>query len=182
MKLRIALILTVIVGLVYLSTMRAQNANQLQGTQVVLQASQVSAITDTTTTRTTTTGLAEFKDCYVLLNITGGGAVTGTLQIYIEDSVDAGTTWDDLISSLTFTFGGAATTQRFTLSGTILGQTVTTAASTNITQGSVRAIEALAAGSTRQGPWGDRVRVREKVSGTGGTPTGVTYTINAVCK
>lgn len=138
-----------------------------------LQASQVSAITDTTTTRTVTTGLGNYQACDVLLNITGGGAVTGTLQIYVQDSPDGGTTWDDVISSNTFTFGAAAVTQRFMLQGRI---------ATTITQGSAVSVEALTAGTVRSGPWGDRLRVREKVSGTGGTPTGATYKITAVCK
>lgn len=152
------------------------------GTQVVLQLPQVSGITATTVTRSSLIGMSQFQNCYILLNITAGGTATGTLQIYIQDSVDQGTTWDDLVSSLTFSLGGAATTQRFLVSGTVVPATITTAASTNITQGSAVSVEALGAGSARQGPWGDRWRVREKITGPSGSPVGATYTINAVCK
>lgn len=56
------------------------------------------------------------------------------------------------------------------------------ALATTSTQGAAAAAETLAAGTARQGPFCDRVRVREKVSGVAGSPTGVTYTINAVFK
>jgi hypothetical protein len=60
--------------------------------------------------------------------------------------------------------------------------TITTAASTNITQGSAVSVEALAAGSARQGPFGPRLRVREKVSGASGSPVGPTYTITCTMR
>lgn len=149
---------------------------------VTLQASQVSGITNTTTTRTTTTGLDGFVDADILISISAGSAATGTLQLYLQDSADGGTTWDDMVSSLTFTFGAGATTQRFKVSGRVTPATITTATATNITQGSAVSVEALGAGSARQGPFGNRIRVREKVSGVSGSPTGVTYTITAVFK
>lgn len=140
---------------------------------VTLQASQVSGITNTTTTRTTTTGLGRYTDLDILIKFTAGGAATGTLQIFIQDSADGGTTFDDLVSSNTFTFGAAATSQRFTISGRV--------ASTRA-QGIAPVTETLSAGSAHQGPWGDRLRIREKVSGVSGSPTGVTYTIIAIAK
>jgi hypothetical protein len=140
---------------------------------VTLQASQTSGVANATTTRTTTTGLGPYADISVLLNVTNGGAATGTLQLYLQDSCDSGTTWNDLVSSNTFTFGGSAATQQFYISGRL---------ASSATQGSVTATESLAAGSVRQGPWCDRIRVREKVSGVAGSPTGVTYTISAVAK
>lgn len=118
----------------------------------------------------------------LVINILTAGTATGTLQIWIEDSVDAGTTWDDLVSSLTYALGAGATTQRFFISGDIVPSTITTAASSNITQGSVQTQEALAAGSARQGPFGDRLRVREKISGASGSPAGANYYITGVCK
>ncbi len=127
-------------------------------------------------------GLDPYVDIDLLINITNGGAATGTLQLYVQDSADGGTTWDDLISSLTFTFGAALTTQRFMVGGRVVPSTITTAASSNITQGSATGTEALAAGSARQGPWGNRLRLREKVSGIAGSPTGVTYSVTAIVK
>jgi len=147
-----------------------------------LQASQVSGITNTTVTRTTTTFLDPFTDADILINITAGGTATGTLQIWLEDSADGGTTWDDLVSSLTFALGAAPVTQRFFISGKTLPATITTAALTNITQGSAAATETLAAGSARLGSFGTRIRVREKISGASGSPVGATYTITAVMK
>lgn len=148
--------------------------------QMTLQASQVSATTNTTTTRTTTTGLGRFTSAIILINITAAGAATGTLQLFLEDSADAGTTWDDLISSNTFTFGATTTTQKFYL--ITQAQTISTMLATDSNQGDAQAVETLGAGKVRQGPWGDRIRVREVVSGVGGSPTGVTYTITAVFK
>lgn len=149
---------------------------------VTLQASQVSGVANATTTRTTTTFLDAFVDADILINITAGGTATGTLQIWLEDSSDGGTTWDDLVSSLTFALGAAPVTQRFFIAGHAVPATITTAASTNITQGSVTAVETLAAGSARQGPFGNRIRVREKISSASGSPVGATYTITAVFK
>lgn len=140
---------------------------------ITLQASQTSGIANTTTTRTTTTGLGSYADLSVLINITGAGAATGTLALYLQDSCDAGTTWNDLVSSNAFTFGAAAATQMFYVSGRL---------ATSGTQGAATQTEALAAGTARQGPFCDRIRVREKVSGIGGSPTGVTYVISAVAK
>jgi hypothetical protein len=140
---------------------------------ITLQASQTSGVTNATTTRTTTTGLGSYTDAAILINITGAGAATGTLQLYLQDSCDAGTTWDDVVSSNTFTFGASVITQRFFISGKL---------STSATQGSAAAAETLAAGTIRQGPFCDRLRVREKVSGVSGSPTGVTYVISLVAK
>ena len=150
-----------------------QIGNQTISTvNIALQASQTSTIANGTTTRTTTTGLGIYNQLDILLNITAGGAATtGTLAIFLEDSADGGTTWDDVVSSVVFTFGSAAATQRFMLQGRI---------ATTITQGTAAATETLAAGTVRQGPFGDRIRVREVVGAITGGVTGVTYTINAV--
>lgn len=154
------------------------NEAQVGGTTITLttlaiQASQVSAVTNTTTTRTTTTGLGIYSTLDILLSITGAGVATGNLQIYIEDSVDGGTTWDDLVSFNVYAFAAGATTQRAVVQGAI---------ATTRTQCAAQAIETLAAGTVRQGPFGDRIRVREKVSGVSGSPTGATYVINAIGK
>lgn len=164
------------------------NVSQFAGqafsaTNIVLQASQVSAIANGTTTRTITTGLGIYKTLDILISITAGGTATGTLQLFLEDSADGGTTFDDLCSSLTFTFGAAVTTQRFFVNGySAPGLLTGSAAVANLTQGGVAAVETLAAGSARQGPWGDRIRVREVVSAVAGSPVGPSYTINCVAK
>jgi hypothetical protein len=149
---------------------------------ITIQPSQVSGITATTVTRNQVTlGQQSYNSAEMLLNVTAGGTATGTMQIWIEDSVDGGTTFDDLCSSLTFALGAAVTTQRFfiTAYGTAPA-TITTAALTNLTQGSAAAVETMAAGSCRQGPIGSVLRVREKITGPSGSPVGATYTITAV--
>ena len=140
---------------------------------ITLQASQVSAIINGTTTRMTTAGVEAYRDLAILINITAGGAATGTLQIFLQDSWDGGTTWDDLVASNTFAFGAAIITQRFVISGRLV---------TTLTQGSAVSNGVLAAGTVRNGPWGDRIRVQEVVSGIAGGPTGVTYVISCVAK
>lgn len=156
-------------GLVTALTQRVVQA----GGVVTLQASQVAATANGTTTRTTTTGLAAYRDLDTLINITAGGAATGMLQLFLQDSPDGGTTWDDVVASNVFAFGSAPTTQRFIVSGRI---------ASTVIQGSAAATEMLTAGTVRNGPWGDRIRVREVVSGISGSPTGPTYTITAVAK
>jgi len=140
---------------------------------VTLQASQVAGNTNATTTRTITTGLGNWVAGTILINVTSGGVATGTLQIFLEDSFDGGTTWDDLIASAPITFGAAGATQVFSINGNL---------ATSQAQGSPQTQETLGAGAAmvRLGPWGDRIRVREKVSGVSGTPTGPTYVISAV--
>jgi hypothetical protein len=156
---------------------------QAQSGFVTIQPSQVSGVAATTLTRATVQlPTAGFEQMDILINITAGGTATGTLQIWIEDSADGGTTWDDLVSSLTFALGAAVTSQRFMVSGAAVAATITTATSVNVTQGSTPTQEALAAGSARQGPWGDRIRVREKITGPSGSPVGATYVITAVLK
>lgn len=271
---------------------------------VTIQASQVAAITNGTTTRTTTflqnTGA---KDVAFLLNITGAGAATGTLQVFLQDSLDGGTTFNDLAAFNTFTFGASVTTQTLNLygssdgpglirsisgtqpsAGAEISETVPTGArwelltfktqlvtdanvanrvvllslddgsnvyyrvSANVNHaasstfqyqflqgfatpaisqiaaiqapipannrmagghriktvtasiqvgdqysalqylvrewrdlpGRAQVTESFPAGQVRSGPWGDRIRVREVVSGIAGGPTGPTYTITAV--
>jgi len=140
---------------------------------ITLQASQVAGNANATTTRTITTGLGKYTTALILVNVTAGGAATGVLQIYLQDSVDGGTTWNDLISSPTFAFGAAGTTMVFTLNANI---------ASTIAAGTAQAIETMPASQSRTGPWGDRIRIREKVSGVSGSPTGPTYTISAVFK
>jgi len=154
-----------------------------QGNVITIQPSQVSGIAATTLTRNTVVlppGVQSTAD--ILINITAGGTATGTLQIWLQDSADGGTTWDDLVSSNTFVLGAAAVTQRFFIAGDIIPSTIATATSTNITQGSAVANETMAVATARQGPFGDRIRVREKLTGPAGSPVGATYTITGIFK
>lgn len=114
-------------------------------------------------------GIQNYESILFLIDITNAGAATtGTLQIYIQDTWDEGGVWDDLVASNTFTFGAAVTTQRFVIQGKI---------ATSITQGSPAVQETLAAGTVKSGPFGDRIRIREKIAGITGGTTGVTYSI-----
>lgn len=164
----------ILAALLCLMTLLCTPASAQQN-PIVLQASRVSAIVNGTTTTTTTfigvtTAVSSID---ILMNVTAGGVVTGTLQVWLEDSADGGVTWDDLVASNTFAFGAAPVTQHFFVTGDI---------ATTATQGAAAAVETLAAGTVRQGPVGDRIRVREKITAIGGSPTGPTYTITAVFK
>lgn len=139
---------------------------------VTIQPAVTSAIVNGTTTRNIST-LPNCMVLDVLLNITTTGTATGTLTVFVQDSVDGGLTWDDMISSNTFALGAAVINQRFFVNGYLL---------TTATSGAAAAREALAAGTTRQGPFGDRVRVREVIASASGSPVGASYTITAVCK
>lgn len=142
--------------------------------QILLQPSQVSATANGTTTRATTSGLDVYTDLDILINFTAGGtAVGGTVQLFLEDSSDGGTTWDDLASSNAFTIGGSAATQHFFIAGKI---------ATSATQGGAAAAETLTAGTVRAGPWGNQLRVREKIASANTITVGATYTITAVVK
>lgn len=280
-------------------TLHAQNL-------ITIQASQVAGIANVTTTRNTVVlGQIGYGSAEFLLNITGAGAATGTLQIWLQDSVDNGTTWNDLVGFSPFTFGASVIAQRIALQGagdgpgagllrSIVGATPGAGAdvsetvpagvrwellsfrlqvlasatvanrftritfddgtATPFAEAAANAVactasqtcvyafgagqpnvtgqviyvagtpvgmrlspgfriksittgiqagdqisgvqylvkewrdaptaapvqETISAGQVRNGPWGDRIRVREKVSGVAGSPTGPTYTITAV--
>jgi hypothetical protein len=176
MRLSLRLVAAVLLGLLALAM--PAGAQQV----ITLAPTTISGITATTVTVNTATIPPGAKQLDILWNITAGGTATGTLQIWLEDSVDNGNTWDDLCSTLTFSLGAAAARQRFFVSSDIVSQTITTAAPTVTTQGSANQVEAMAAGSCRQGPMGDRIRVREKITGPAGSPVGATYTITAVAR
>src|SRR5262249_38804550 len=74
------------------------------------------------------------------------GAVTGTVQWFLQDSCD-GVTWADVISSNTFAFGAALTSQVFSLALTIAPSILP--AGTALTQGAAVSNFALAAGGAR---------------------------------
>lgn len=124
-------------------------------------------------------GLQNYNSLTFLINVTDNGTATGTVNIRILDSWDGGTTWDTLVSSLQLTLGTTDGKQRYTVQGQVVSATITTATSTTMTQGSAPT-EALAAGSARQGPFGDRIKIVETTAGTGGTPVGATYSIHMI--
>jgi hypothetical protein len=158
--------------LAFLAAALPAAAQTSPGVPFVIQPAVVSAIANGTVTRNSGT-LPICNAMDVLLNITTTGTATGTLSVYVEDSPDGGVTWDDLISSNTFALGASVITQRFFVSGYI---------ASTATSGSAAAAETLAAGTTRQGPFGYLFRVREKMASASGSPVGATYTITAVCK
>lgn len=167
-----------LLGVLLLATIAPASA---QPSFFTIQPAQVSGITAVTTTRNQIRIPDGNYAVDILLNITAGGTATGTLQLWIEDSPDGGTTWDDLVSSLTFALGASPVTQRFFLVAEgAVPSVITTAAATNITQGSPTTTETLAAGSARQSAYGTLWRVREKITSPSGSPVGATYTITAV--
>lgn len=147
---------------------------------VPLVTDRVSGITDATVTvpmnssiggGTVFAGLQNYDSLIFLINVTAAGTATGTVNIYIQDSWDGGTTWDDMVSSAQLTLGTTTGTQRFVIQGRI---------ATTITQATAVSVAALSAGTVRTGPFGDRIRIREKVAGTSGSPAGATYTITMI--
>lgn len=153
---------------------------------ITLVANRVSGIAAATTTvpldtgGTVFAGLHNYDSLLVLINVTAPGTATGTVNIYLQDSWDGGTTWDDLVSSAQLTLGTTTGTQRYWIQGRIAPATHTTTTSTLSTQGSAAAAETLTASSARVGPFGDRLRIREKVAGSSGSPVGATYTITII--
>lgn len=101
------------------------------------------------------------------------GAVTGTVQWFLQDSSDGGKTWDDVIASNTFAFGASVTTQRFSVALSVAAA---------FTQGSAVSDKALSAGTVRVGPLGSKVRIVEKISSISGTPTGPQYRLGLTIK
>lgn len=138
---------------------------------IVLAENRVSIVANGTEVSAHWEGLHNFDSMLVLINVTDPGVATGTLNLFIQDSWDRGTTWDDLIASTAITLGTTVGVQRYVIQGRI---------ATTITQGSAPSELALSAGTTRQGPFGDRFRLVEKLSGVMGTPTGATYTVTLI--
>lgn len=116
-------------------------------------------------------GVHNYDSLLLLINVTDPGVVTGTLELFIQDSWDRGVTWDDLVAATAITLGTTTGTQRYVIQGRI---------ATSITQGTAVSNLTLAAGTTRQGPFGDRIRLVEKFSGAGGSPIGATYTVSVI--
>lgn len=156
---------------------------------ITLVSGRVSGVSNGTTTvpingtqDTEFAGLQNYDSLLFLINVTAAGTATGTVNIRIQDSWDGGTSWDDIVSSLQLTLGSTTGTQRFVVQGQIAAATITTATSTALTMGSAVVNGTLAAGSARQGPFGDRIRIRETIAGASGSPVGATYSIHMIPK
>ncbi len=108
------------------------------------------------------------------------GAITGTVQWFLQDSCDGGQTWDDVIASNTFAFGAALTTQRFSVALSIAP--VILPAGTPVTQGGAVSNLALAAGGVRTGPIGSKIRIVERITAIAGSPVGPQYRIGLTAK
>lgn len=116
-------------------------------------------------------GLQNYDSLLVLINVTAAGTATGTINIWVQDSWDGGTSWDDMVASANITLGTTTGTQRFIVQGRI---------ATTATQGSAVSNGALTAATVRGGPFGDRIRVREKCTSPSGSPVGCTYSIAVI--
>ena len=147
------------------------------GPVITLVSGQVSGVSNGTVTRTLADGstvfggLQNYDSFIALINVTAAGTATGTVNLYLQDSWDGGTTWDDVVASANLTLGSTIGTQRYVVQGRI---------ATSITQGSAVSTDALTAATVRSGPFGDRLRVQEKVSGASGSPVGCTYSITII--
>jgi hypothetical protein len=99
----------------------------------------------------------EFTDLKVQLNVSAvpsGGAPT--LDVYLQESLDQGTTWNDIAHTQ---FTGAAAVRYFQIAGKAAGST------SPITKGDA----ALAGETVRQGPFGDQLRFKWVFAAGGGT-------------
>lgn len=138
---------------------------------IFLANSRVSRVTNGNGEVVRWSGLHNFDAFTVLINVTNAGTLAGTLTLYLQDSWDSGTTWDDVVASTTITLGTTTGTQRYVVQGRI---------ATTIAQGSAVSNLALGAGNARQGPFGDRLRLVEKLEGAAGSPVGATYTVTII--
>ena len=108
------------------------------------------------------------------------GAITGTVQWFLQDSCDGGNTWDDVIAANTFAFGAALTSQRFSVALSIAP--VILPAGTPVVQGGAVSNLALAAGGVRTGPLGSKIRIVERITLIAGSPVAPQYRIGLTAK
>lgn len=119
----------------------------------------------------TMSGLHNYDSLLVLINVTKAGVAGGTLTLFIQDTWDQGRTWDDLITSTGIVYGTTTGVQRFVVQGRI---------ATTITQGSPPINQQSSYGTVRQGPFGDTIRLVERLTALAGTPTGAEYTVSVI--
>lgn len=144
----------------------------MQNTAVIrLIQDRVSSVTDGSAVIAEYGGLQNYDSLLVLINVTAAGTATGQVNLYVQDTWDGGTSWDDMAASGNISLGTTTGTQRFVIQGRI---------ATTITQGTAVSNGALTAGTVRSGPFGDRIRILEKVGSTGGTPVGCTYSVTII--
>ncbi|HWX42118.1 MAG TPA: hypothetical protein VN345_13300 [Blastocatellia bacterium] len=114
-------------------------------------------------------GLGQYKNLYAVLNLTAvpaGGAPT--LDVYLQSSADAGTTWRDLAHTQ---FTTSAVVRFVAISGDSAGSTSIVAASDG----------QLAGETVVQGPWGDRLRIKY-VFAAGGSSGSYQLAISGIVK
>lgn len=116
-------------------------------------------------------GLENHESLLFIIDVENSGGMTGQVNLFIQDSWCLGEHWDDVVASANITLGTTSGVQRFVVQGRI---------ATTITQASANSDGSLSAGTVRQGPFGDRIRVLEEVSGASGTPVGCVYSIYMV--
>lgn len=100
------------------------------------------------------------------------GATGGTLDVYLVDSFDGGTTWLELCHFPQLADGGAVRTYTTTQ---VLDSTITTVGK-NTT--AATCVGTLAANTVRPGPWGDQVKA-VFVAG-GGTSVGAAQVVTLI--
>lgn len=85
---------------------------------MIIVNGQTAAIVNGTTTRANNTRVAYDRTGLMggagfTFSVTAGGAATGNLQLFIQDSFDGGATWHDLVATKVFTFGAAASVSTY---------------------------------------------------------------------
>lgn len=113
-------------------------------------------------------GLENHDALLFVIDVEDAGGATGQVNLFIQDSWCLGEHWDDVVASANITLGTTSGVQRFVVQGRI---------ATSITQGSANSDGSLSAGTVRSGPFGDRIRIVEEVSGASGTPSGCVYSV-----
>lgn len=109
-------------------------------------------------------GLDLIQSLFGIFNVSAiptGGAPT--LDVFLQTSPDAGTTWRDIAA---FQFTTSIVVKMFSICGKAAGATTILAASD----------AALATNTVVQGPWGDRLRVKYTFAAGGSSGT---YTLSA---
>lgn len=122
---------------------------------------------------TAVTGLGAYKSATIFLDVTAAATdATDTLDVYVEYSPDAGTTWDNFVH-FTQVLGNGGPKQ-FVAHVNLFGAA----------PDAMHAVgEALAAGSVRQVDFGDRLRVRWEITdGGGGGNVSFTFAVKASLK
>ncbi len=125
----------------------------------IVKVSVTAANSATTTYGTATPGLQTYDAIKGRVTITG--VTGGTLNIYVQQSWDAGVTWDDCAAFTQAAAAAAATTYDFSI---VLDSTIRTIKSGTL----ATAVPVLTAGTICAGPWAPLLRL---VATTGASTT-----------